>query len=141
MIILFDEQCSLCSECVRFVITRDRNARFAFASLQSEIGQRLKQDHGMAPEYMSTMVLIEDDRVLTRSEAALRIAWHVGGLWKMTVLVRVVPRVVRDWGYQVIARNRYRWFGKREVCWASHRAFASRFLTESDRHKEHTSSL
>ncbi len=130
-IILFDDMCTLCSKYVQLVITRDSKGVFKFASLQSETGQQLRRRHGMDPEHITTMVLIEGNQIFTQSDAALRIARHLDGLWKAAVVLWVFPRPIRNWVYQLVARNRYRWFGKRETCWLPSPTVESRFLDKS----------
>ena len=127
-VILFDGVCNLCSSSVRFIIARDPAARFRFASLQSEAGQALLGGHGLDTGALSSVVLVEDGRVHTRSDAALRIAWRLSGPWPLAGVFRAVPRGVRDGVYDWIARNRYRWFGKTEACWLPTPELRARFL-------------
>ncbi len=113
-IIFFDGVCTLCDFAVTFVIDHDPARRFRFAALQSAAGQQLLADH---PELLrqDTIILLEAGQVYTRSEAALRIARHLRG-WQWAWAFRVIPHVLRDGVYKFIARNRYRWFGKRDSC-------------------------
>src|SRR4028119_1503639 len=115
--ILFDGVCNLCNGSVQFILRRDPEARFRFASLQSEAGQRLVTEQGLNPEVLSSVILIEDGRVYRESTAALRIARHMAGAWKLLRVFVLIPRPIRDAVYRLIARNRYRWFGKSETCW------------------------
>lgn len=115
-VILFDGVCNLCNASVQFILDRDPDARFRFASLQSEEGAALLRSHGGDPEALDSVVLIEDGRVFQHSDAALRIARHLSGAWPALAALRIVPRPLRDAGYRLVARNRYRWFGKEESC-------------------------
>ena len=129
-IVLFDGVCNLCSGAVRFIVERDARGHFKFASLQSDAGKRLMLEHGLeVPEGdPSSIVLIEGGRVSQRSTAALRIARHLGFPWSLGAAFVVVPRFVRDAMYDVIARNRYRWFGKKDVCMVPTPELRARFL-------------
>ena len=130
-IVLFDGVCNLCNGFVRFVIARDPAARFRFASLQSETAGRLIRESGGVGVATDSIVLLEDDRghVSVRSTAALRIAKGLGLPWSLAYGLMVVPRPIRDWAYDVVARNRYQWFGKRDVCMMPTPETKSRFLT------------
>lgn len=115
-LVLFDGVCSLCNGAVDFIIRHDRRGDIAFASLQSDVGREAMVGTGHDPDALDTMVLVDGDGFWTRSDAALRIAGHMGGAWRLALALRIVPRFVRDAVYRVVARNRYRWFGKRESC-------------------------
>lgn len=116
---------------VQFVIDRDPAARFHFAALQSEAGVKALAAHGAAPVTgdPDSVVLIEDARVYTHSDAALRIARRLSGLWPALYALIVVPRLVRDAVYRFIARNRYRWFGRTEACRIPTPELRARFLS------------
>lgn len=125
---LFDGVCNLCSGAVAFIIARDRRAQFGFASLQSDAGRRLLRELNGDGALPDTFVLVEDGRMFTQSTAALRIAQRLGFPWNLAALLRVLPRAIRDRAYRVVARNRYRWFGKREVCMMPTPDLRRRFL-------------
>ncbi|TMW71562.1 thiol-disulfide oxidoreductase DCC family protein [Alteribacter natronophilus] len=114
-VVLFDGECNFCDRSVQFIIKRDPDAVFRFASLQSEAGQRLLKEHGV-PESTDSMVLIDKGKYYLRSAAALRIARHLRGLWKLVYVFIIVPPPVRNAVYSLIARNRIRWFGKKQSC-------------------------
>lgn len=126
--LLFDGVCNLCSGSVQFILKRDTRGRFRFASLQSDAGRRLMTGHGLDPDALSSVVLIEDGRAYQESAAALRIARHLPGAWKLLRVFTVIPRPLRDAIYRLIARNRYRWFGKTETCWLPTPELRARFL-------------
>jgi len=129
-IILFDGVCNLCSASVRFIVERDRDAFFKFASIQSDAGKRLMTEHGLAlPEGDPTsIVVIEDGRAHQRSSGALRIARRLNGIWKLGWGFVIVPRFIRDAVYDVIAKHRYRWFGKQDTCMVPTPELRARFL-------------
>jgi simple sugar transport system substrate-binding protein len=127
-VILFDGECNLCNGWVDFVIRRDRAERFRFASLQSEVARTLLGARRSADPLPDTIVLLEDGRTYRRSSAVLRILYGLGFPWSVFSLFTIIPRPVRDWTYNWIARNRYRWFGKRATCRVPSPAERARFL-------------
>lgn len=116
-IILFDGVCNLCHGGVQFTIKRDQNRVFKFASLQSDFGQKTLNDLGMDPLNLSTFVLLENQRVHTKSSAALRVARELSGPISLLFGFIIVPKILRDWVYTLVATNRYKWFGKQQECW------------------------
>ena len=127
-IVLFDDVCNLCTSTIQCIIKRDPHGYFTFASLQSAIGRTLLEEHGLQPDALDTFVLIEGSRCFTRSDAALRVAQHLSGGWALSRVFSLIPKPIRDWGYTVIARNRYRWFGTHETCMVPSRDLLDRFL-------------
>lgn len=115
-IILFDGICNLCNSTIIFVIKRDRKNIFQFAALQSEPGQILMKKHRLNPGQMDSIVLIEGDKHWKKSAAALRIARELSGIWPALYIFMIIPRFFRDFIYDSIANNRYRWFGKKDQC-------------------------
>jgi len=129
-IVFFDGVCHLCSSAVRFIIKNDPEGHFRFAALQSETGESAMHDHGI-PNDLSSIALVESDRdgpAALRSTAALRIARRLRFPWPLCYVFIVVPRVLRDPVYNWIARNRYKWFGKSEMCMMPDPAVTDRFL-------------
>lgn len=126
-IVLYDGVCNFCNGAVNFIIDRDPHAYFRFASLQSDIGQRLCAEHGIATD-VSTIALIEDGRGFVRTNAALRIARHLSGAWPALCALVVIPRPLRDWAYSWFAARRYRWFGKSDTCRVPSPEVRARFL-------------
>lgn len=127
-LVLFDGVCNLCHGAVRFIIARDPKKHFRFASLQSPRGLEVVRANDLS-EDLQSMVLVEPDgRVYTRSTAALRIAGRLGGLWPVIGLLRAVPAFLRDPVYEWVARNRYRWFGKKDSCPLPDPSLADRFV-------------
>ncbi len=127
-VVLFDGVCNLCNGSVQFIIARDPGGRLRFAALESEAARRLLTECGVREALPDSVVLVEGGTVYTRSSAALRIARRLRFPWPMLYGLRIVPPVLRDAVYDFIARNRYRWFGKREVCMIPTPEFRSRFL-------------
>jgi predicted DCC family thiol-disulfide oxidoreductase YuxK len=127
-IVLFDGVCNLCNRSVQFIIQRDPEGRFRFASLQSGLGEELRARLRIDPRAVDSIVLVEGDRWYKESEAALRIARGMSGAWKALWALRLIPRPVRDGAYRILARNRYRWFGRQETCWLPTPELRERFL-------------
>ena len=112
-IVLFDGVCNFCNSSVQFLIARD-NGKFRFASLQSEIGMQLVKQYDL--QDVDSIVLIDNNRAYTKSTAALKIAKNLNGLWKLAYVAIIVPVPIRNICYDIIARNRYKWFGKKDEC-------------------------
>jgi predicted DCC family thiol-disulfide oxidoreductase YuxK len=129
-IVVFDGVCNLCAHSVRFILCHEAVPHFLFAPLQSPAGTRLLKAFGFSPDDAKTFVLIADGRTYVRSDAAIQIAKRLKGAWKLVGLVRVIPRPIRNWMYDVVARNRYRWFGRTEACMVPTSELRSRFLEE-----------
>jgi predicted DCC family thiol-disulfide oxidoreductase YuxK len=127
-LILFDGVCNLCSALVQFIIARDPDGRFCFAPLQSEAAAVRLQPFADVTANLDSIVLIEKDRLFTRSAAALRIARRLRFPWPLVYVLIAVPRPVRDRVYDFAARRRYRWFGRRDTCWMPTPELRARFL-------------
>ncbi|HYF62208.1 MAG TPA: thiol-disulfide oxidoreductase DCC family protein [Herpetosiphonaceae bacterium] len=126
-LVLFDGVCNLCNGSVRFILRHDRAGYFSFASLQSPAGARALAERGAAPT-LNSIVLIEDGRLYESSDAVLRIARRLGAPWSWGYAAVIVPRPLRNALYRIIARNRYRWFGRREACMLPTPELRGRFL-------------
>jgi predicted DCC family thiol-disulfide oxidoreductase YuxK len=127
-ILLFDGVCNLCNASVQFVLKRDRQGQFRFASLQSEAAQELLRQFPEAPAGINTVVLIENGQLYTKSDAALRAAKRLPGPWPLLYGFILLPRPLRNLVYDWIARNRYRWFGKEDQCMLPRPEWKDRFL-------------
>jgi predicted DCC family thiol-disulfide oxidoreductase YuxK len=127
-IILFDGVCNVCSGAVQFVIKRDKKNIFRFASLQSAEGQKLLAHHKLPPSDFNSFVLIENDKVYIKSDGALKVAKELNGLWPLLYGFIIVPKVLRDGVYNLIARNRYKWFGKKDSCMIPTPEIMAKFL-------------
>jgi predicted DCC family thiol-disulfide oxidoreductase YuxK len=127
-VVLFDGVCNFCNASVNFIIRRDPKGEFRFAPLQSEVGKKYLEKFHLSTTDLDTMVLVEGERVFTRSTAGLRIARRLTGLWPLFSAFLIVPKFLRDAVYRVIAKNRYRWWGKRDACMVPSPAVRARFL-------------
>ncbi|MBW5448097.1 DUF393 domain-containing protein [Cohnella sp. CFH 77786] len=126
-IILFDGVCNFCNSSVQFIINRDPQGYFYFASMQGKKGQEILHDYKL-DGYFGSFVLIDQGRPYLKSSAALRIFRHLSGLWKIGYLLLIIPSPMRDMVYNFIAKNRYKWFGKRDRCMIPTVEIRSRFL-------------
>lgn len=127
-IVLFDGVCNFCNSSINFVIERDSKGYFKFAPLQSEAGEKLIAKHGIDIAETDSVILVEDGKAYTHSAAALRIARHLDGIWKLGYWMIIVPRPLRDVVYRFIARHRYRLWGKRDACMMPTPDVRARFL-------------
>ena len=115
-LILFDGVCNFCNSSVNFVIDRDRKNIFKFASLQSEAGQKILKDNNLPLNEFNTFLLLERGKLYDKSTAALKVTRNLGGLLKLLYVFIIVPPFIRNFFYNLIARNRYKWFGKKDSC-------------------------
>jgi predicted DCC family thiol-disulfide oxidoreductase YuxK len=115
-IILFDGVCNLCNGAVNFVIKRDTGNVFKFTPLQEKQGVLLLKMHAVDTQKLDSIVLIENEKVYVKSSAALRIARKMSNLWPLFFVLLIIPSFIRDGIYDFIAKNRYKWFGKKEQC-------------------------
>lgn len=127
-VVLFDGVCNLCNGAVTWIIARDPQAVFRFASLQSAAGQRALAAHTVSSAWPDSIVLIDHDGVHVESVAALRVARRLGAPWSWLALGRFLPRSLGDAVYRLISRHRYRWFGRRDACMIPDPSLSSRFL-------------
>lgn len=128
-ILLFDGECRLCCGNVAFVIRRDPRARVRFAAMQSAPGRALLRSHGYPLTDFATMLVIDGAKVLERSTAVLRLAAELEAPWPVLArIVRLVPRPLRDAVYDVVARNRFRLFGRNPACLVPTADIAARFV-------------
>ena len=128
-LILFDGVCNLCNASIRFIINRDHRRLFTFAPIQSTTGQLQVQLHGLAPGALDTLILIDHGNVYTRSTAVLKIARLLNAPWPLFYGLILIPEGLRDRLYAVVARNRYRLWGRLETCMTASPDIQSRFLT------------
>lgn len=129
-ILVFDGVCILCCGSAQFVLRRDRNKVYRFATTQSPCGRALLLAHGLDPRCPLSVLLIDAAGAShTESAAMLHVLSDLGGAWRVLAWgLRIVPRPIRDAGYRWVARHRYRWFGRRENCYLPDSADAGRFL-------------
>jgi len=127
-IVLFDGVCNLCSGFVQFILPRDDEGKYRFASLQSDVGRALLAEHDLPRDELDSVVLIEGGESYVKSAAILRIATGLGGVYRFLSPFRYLPRSVRDRLYDFVADHRYRWFGKKDRCMMPSEDVQSRFL-------------
>lgn len=127
-VILFDGVCNLCSGFVQWLIRRDGQALFRYASLQSEVGQQLLRAYSLDAAALSTVVMVHRGRAYTHSDVPLEIARLLGGPWAALYAFKLVPQRLRNAMYNFVARNRYRWFGRQESCMMPTPELKERFL-------------
>lgn len=128
-IILFDGVCNLCNSSVQKVIENDDKNVFRFASLQSDFGQEFLKKNNFDTGTYDSMILIDGDKFYTRSDAALRIGKELRGFKKISGLLLLIPKPVRNAVYNIIAKNRYKWFGKKESCWLPTPELKQKFIS------------
>lgn len=127
-LVLFDGVCNLCNGLVHFVIARDSGGRFQFGALQSASARRVLDLHDAPAPLPDAIVLVDEGRLFTRSTAVLRIARRLRFPWLLAYAFIAVPRPLRDWIYDLIARHRYRWFGTRARCPVPTAELRARFI-------------
>ena len=128
-IVLFDGVCNLCNSSVNYIIDRDKNDVFRFAALQSELGQQIQQYIGLNTNQLDSIILyIPKEAYYTKSSAAIRIMSEFRGFWKLTRGFYIFPTFIRNLVYNYIAKNRYKWYGKKEQCRIPTPALQQKFL-------------
>jgi predicted DCC family thiol-disulfide oxidoreductase YuxK len=133
LIVLYDGVCGLCNRLNQFLLKRDHHDRLRFASLQSNLARKILERHGADPTDLDTVYVVEDydtpsERLFMRSNAILRALEALDGIWKLSSVSKILPRPVRDLFYKVVATNRYRVFGKYEVCMMPDPKYRKKFL-------------
>jgi len=128
-IVLFDGVCNLCEGSVQFLLKRDRQKVLHYASLQSDSGGKLLARTGLDERFLKSIVFIDEGEAFTESDAVLRICKYLPQPWKASQYFRFIPKWIRDPVYRLIARNRYRWFGKKEQCMIPEAGVKERFLS------------
>lgn len=126
-IVLFDGVCNFCATSVQFIIRHDKTNSLKFASLQSALGQELLTKYNMSKD-LEGVVFIENNKAYFKSAAAFKIVRYFGGFWRILNVFSILPLFVTDFGYDIIAKNRYRWFGKKDSCMIPSPEIRSRFL-------------
>lgn len=127
---VFDGVCNLCARSVKFILDHEAAPTLRFTPLQSVAGARLLCELGFDPVDAKTFVLISRGKAYAKSDAAIRVASYLRGAWRLIGAISIIPRPIRDWMYDVVARNRYRWFGRIETCMAPSAALRARYFEE-----------
>ena len=129
-VVIFDGVCKLCARSVRFILDHEADHTLRFTPLQSPAGMRLMRELGLDPEDARTFVLIADGKAYVKSDAAIRLSRYFRRAWKPLGLIKIIPRWIRDRVYDVVARNRYRWFGRLDSCMVPTPELRTRFIEE-----------
>jgi predicted DCC family thiol-disulfide oxidoreductase YuxK len=116
-IVVFDGYCHVCSGWVRFMKKHPIEPPFELVPMQSERGRQLLLAHGIDPGDPMTFLVIDDGNAMTESDGGIHVVTALGGLWRLAAAGKLMPKPWRDWIYRVLARNRYKWFGKRDTCY------------------------
>jgi len=127
-VVLFDGVCNLCSGAVQFIIKHDPEKQFRFASLQSKFGEEVMKHFNLPIDQFNSFILLENEKIYTRSTAALKVSKKLTGIWSFAYGFIIIPRFIRDAVYNLIARRRYKWFGKKNECWIPTPELRSLFL-------------
>lgn len=127
-VIVFDGVCALCNRWVRFLLRFDRRGRYRFAAMQGERGSALLRSHGLDPQDPASFLLLDAQGAWTDTDAILRVLAGLGGAWRLSGVLKALPRGLRDAAYRALARNRYRWFGRHDACHLPAPQHAARFL-------------
>jgi predicted DCC family thiol-disulfide oxidoreductase YuxK len=132
-IVLYDGVCGLCNRLVQFILKHDYVDRFRFASLQSDFSAQILTRHAMNPHDLDTVYVVRnyglpDEALLARSDAILFMTKELGGIWSLAGVGRVLPKALRDFMYKLVARNRYKVFGKHESCMLPEPKHRAKFL-------------
>jgi predicted DCC family thiol-disulfide oxidoreductase YuxK len=128
-IIVFDGHCVLCSDFARFVLRHDRAKRYRLLPAQTPLGEALYRHYGLDPDDYQTNILVEDGRAWFKSEGSIRMFEGLGWPWRASAVMRLLPAPWRDELYALVARNRLKWFGRREVCYLAEPGATDRFLS------------
>ena len=115
-VILFDGVCNFCNYWVNFVIKRDSKKKLRFTPLQGETAKQLLPQYKVNTSSLSSVIFVDKGKTYTQSSAAIRICKYLDGGWKLFYVLIILPKFFRDFFYNIIARNRYRWFGRKESC-------------------------
>lgn len=127
--VVFDSDCILCSRWVHLILRYERDHSIIFVSAWSQQGTALAATHGLSPRDLdATYLFIADGRGMVRSDAGLALLTRLRAPWRWLALLRIVPRPLRDWVYDQVARNRYRWFGRADHCFVPPPGMAHRFI-------------
>ncbi len=127
-IILFDGVCNFCHSSVNTIIRFDKKKYFRFAPIQSDIGQHLMKKHGLDPLKFDSVILVDDNKAYTYSSAILNIARKMGGIYSLAYAFMIIPPFIRNGLYKWIAKNRYKWFGKKDACMVPTHEIRGRFV-------------
>jgi predicted DCC family thiol-disulfide oxidoreductase YuxK len=129
--LFMDGHCLLCSRAARMVASRDKRGEFRFVATVSPLGRAVLPRYGLDPDDPASWLYIADGRAFESMDAIIRVGWRLGGLGRLLIVLRALPRPVQDWIYRWVARNRFRWLGRSDVCLIPSGAVTSRILAAS----------
>jgi predicted DCC family thiol-disulfide oxidoreductase YuxK len=128
-VVLFDGVCKLCNGSVNFILPRDSKGRLKLAPLQSDYGRAVLKEHRKNLNALDSMMLLEGERLTAKSTAVIRISKYLDGAWPLCMVALVIPPFIRDFVYDIIAKNRTRWFGKYDTCRLPDPKYKARFYS------------
>jgi predicted DCC family thiol-disulfide oxidoreductase YuxK len=115
-VILFDGICNFCNDRINFIIRHDKRDYFRYTPMQSETGMKIMKENNLDATSPDSFFLVENGKSYDRSTAALRIVRKLSGAWPLLYFFIIVPKFLRDIGYKIVAKNRYKWWGKKDAC-------------------------
>lgn len=127
-IVLFDGVCNFCNYWVNFAIKRDKKRKLRFTPLQGKTANALLPQFGINPSSLTSVIFLDKGKLYTQSSAAIHICKYLSGGWKLCYAFIIIPKFIRDFFYNIIARNRYKWYGKKETCMIPAPEVRERFL-------------
>ena len=127
-IIFYDAICVLCDGFIQFTIRKDTKARFKYCMLQSKKGMDIRRSLNLPIDEITTVVALYNKEIYTHSEVLRLVINELGGMWKILLILYIFPKSIRDWGYEIVADNRYRWFGKADKCLIPNSTISDRFI-------------
>jgi|TARA_B110000908_G_C10266295_1_gene464303 predicted DCC family thiol-disulfide oxidoreductase YuxK len=127
-LVLFDGVCNLCNSSVQYVIKHDRYNKFKFASLQSDAAKEILLQFNENNSDLNSIILIDNNKIFKKSLAVLRLLKILGGVYTLLYIFIIIPKPLRDWVYDYIAKNRYKWYGKKDSCMIPTKELKNKFI-------------
>ena len=129
-VILFDGYCNLCNSQVNSILRFDSKKFFYFSNLDSSFSKKVIKENKVESLEGKTIILFHNNKIIIKSNAAIKIAYLLGGFFKIFIIFKILPNFIRDGIYDVISRNRYRWFGKSDSCYIPKKEILDRFIND-----------
>ena len=129
-VILFDGYCNLCNSQVNSILRLDSKKFFYFSNLDSSFSKKVIKENKVESLEGNTIILYHNNKIIIKSNAAIKIAYLLGGFFKIFIIFKILPNFIRDGIYDVISRNRYRWFGKSDSCYIPKKEILDRFIND-----------